>query len=245
MLHHRSTQLSVLLIVLSVLAACGPATPSTVDTTGATRSAAASVTATPSVSLVTAGASPATNTTPAACTAPPAPSAAPNTTTVFVYFPCFTNPQPRLVTAVPRQAPATSDSEVLLEAALRALVQGPTEAERAARFFVTRFSSGGPANVLKTVTLDEAGTATIDFTDFLSRLNNVGTSAGGGVLISQLNSTVFQFSEVQAVIYQSNGSCEAFYAALEDVCMRMTRAEWEAEQAEIERSRTATATTTP
>lgn len=130
-------------------------------------------------------------------------------------------PSPR---ALPRLIPVTRDAQVKLRGTLAALLAGTTEDERRAGFSSWFYTD--TAGMLNNVTLDATGVATVDFADFSGIMNNASTSGGIGGLLTQLGATVFQFPEVNAVIYQFNGSCEAFYNWLQGSRQVETRATW-------------------
>lgn len=120
---------------------------------------------------------------------------------------------------------------VLLEAALRELLQGPSEAERQGG--LSSFFSAETAGLLQGVSLDDDGRATVDFADFSDIIPNASTSFGSTMLLRALNATVFQFPGVQSVEYRFEGSCEAFWNWLQRDCGVVDREEWTAERGEV------------
>lgn len=123
---------------------------------------------------------------------------------VKVYFNCDTagggvapRPVHRIVPKSPR----------VLQAALEALLAGPSASERQASF--SSWFSSDTAGMLRSVTIDD-GHARVDFADLAPVIPNAGTSAGSALLLSQLDATVFQFRTVESVEYRLRGSCEAF-----------------------------------
>jgi spore germination protein GerM len=100
-----------------------------------------------------------------------------------------------------------------LEAAIRQLLQGPAEGERAAGLH--SWFSDTTANALRSVSVDEAGRAIVDFEDLRALIPNASTSAGSGMLLRELNSTVFAVPSVQSVEYRIEGSCEVFWEWLQ------------------------------
>jgi hypothetical protein len=50
----------------------------------------------------------------------------------------------------------------------------------------------------------------VDFHDLRTVIPNASTSAGSGMLLAQLDATVFQFDSVSSVVYRIEGDCEAF-----------------------------------
>lgn len=155
--------------------------------------------------------------------APDAPSPAASVA-VFVYFTDSSQRWPAAPQAVPRQIPAAPTLEQRLGATLESLLEGPTESERQAG--LESWFSGATAGTLQGVTIVEDGTARISFQDLSRIIPNASTSAGSRLLLSQLHATVFQFPEVQAVTYQFNGSCDAFWNWLQAPCRHISREEW-------------------
>ena len=109
-----------------------------------------------------------------------------------------------------------------VEAALAALLRGPTAAERAAG--ATSWFSATTTDALRSVTVDSAGLAVADFADLRQLIPNAGSSAGSAMLLHELNGTVFQFPEVAEVEYRIEGSCAAFWEWLQYDCQRVRRA---------------------
>ena len=111
---------------------------------------------------------------------------------------------------VTRRVPADSAS---LEAALRQLLRGPTPAERAGG--IHSWFSDTTARALRSVQADEAGHAIVDFADLRELIPNASTSAGSGMLLRELNGTVFAVPSVESVEYRIEGSCEDFWEWLQ------------------------------
>jgi spore germination protein GerM len=143
--------------------------------------------------------------------------------TVFVYFTDSNQNVPAGPQPVQRQIRAAT-VEDRLSATLESLLEGPTESERQAG--LDSWFSGATAGMLQEVTIAEDGAASISFRDFSRIIPNASTSAGSGMLLSQLHATVFQFPEVQAVTYQFNGSCDAFWNWLQAACQQVSRDDW-------------------
>ena len=116
------------------------------------------------------------------------------------------------VVRVTRSVPATSG---VLAASLEQLLVGPTEEERA-KGLHSLFPEDA-AGKLRGVTIDEEGHVVVDFAPSVVN-GGAGTSAGSTLLLAQLNATVFQFPTVSSVEYRTDGSCEAFFMAMERVC---------------------------
>jgi hypothetical protein len=129
------------------------------------------------------------------------------------------------VTLLERSVAASLDP---IEAAFRELVAGPT-AEEAARGADTAIFSGETSQAIQSVTLDE-GLLSVDFTDFRQVIANASTSCGSMSLLAQLNTTAFQFEEVERVRYLIDGSCDTFANWLQRECTEYTRAGTETAQ---------------
>lgn len=114
------------------------------------------------------------------------------------------------VVAVSRRAPVGGGG---LEAALRQLVQGPTPGERAAGLH--SWFSDTTADALRSVSLNDEGRAVVDFEDLRHLIPNASTSAGSGMLLRELNGTVFAMPSVRSVEYRIEGSCEQFWEWLQ------------------------------
>lgn len=153
--------------------------------------------------------------------APAVPAAAPNDagtatgppTDVDIFF--TRNEQPAPVT---RRVAATP---IMLDAALAALLEGPTEAERARG--ISSWFSSETAGMLLDVAIDGQGHATVDFADFSTVIPNASTSTGSTLLLAELNQTVFQFHHVRSVEYRFEGDCARFFEWLQRSCERIER----------------------
>ena len=99
----------------------------------------------------------------------------------------------------------------VLHAALGQLLAGPTAAEREAG--ATSWFSDA-TDLFLDVTLDE-GHAVVDLGDLRTVIPNASTSAGSQMLLSQLDATVFQFDNVESVLYRIDGDADAFYQWLQ------------------------------
>ena len=141
---------------------------------------------------------------------------------VQVWFTCagaFDPAQPG-VGQTGRRVDPDATLEERMAAALRGLVAGPTEAERAAG--LTSWFSEATAGALLSVEVED-GLAAIDFADFSAMIPNASTSAGSAMLLSELNTTMFQFSEVDGFLYRFDGDCDAFWNWLQSGCIIQTR----------------------
>lgn len=107
-----------------------------------------------------------------------------------------------------------------IESALRLLVAGPTAEEQATG--AGSFFSTETEETIRSINL-EGGLLTVDFEDLRPVIPNASTSCGHLSLIAQLNSTAFQFEEVDRVTYQIEGSCETFFNWLQTDCQEYTR----------------------
>ncbi len=67
------------------------------------------------------------------------------------------------------------------------------------------------------------GLLIVDLNDVRSLLNNASTSCGSEALLSQLNTTAFQFPEVDRVRYKVEGSCSLFWNWLQRDCSETLR----------------------
>ncbi|HEV2071559.1 MAG TPA: GerMN domain-containing protein [Acidimicrobiales bacterium] len=137
----------------------------------------------------------------------PTTTTAPGQTDVTVFFLAGEELVP-----VTRSVPATSG---VLRASLEQLLNGPTEEERASGLH-SLFPENA-AGKLRDVTIDGEGNVAVDFSPSVVS-GSAGTSTGSTLLLAQLNATVFQFPTVSSVEYRTDGSCEAFFMAMERVC---------------------------
>jgi hypothetical protein len=108
-----------------------------------------------------------------------------------------------------------------LRGSLEALLAGPTAEERAAG--IESWFSEETADALRSVTVDSAGHAIVDFTDLRQAIPNAASSTGSRLLLVELNGTVFQFPEVRSVEYRMEGSCDLFWDWLQYGCQTVRR----------------------
>jgi len=108
-----------------------------------------------------------------------------------------------------------------LEAALGALLEGPTEEER--RSGLESWFSNATAGMLEAAAIDPDGHAVVHFGD-------LRTVTAGGLdameaerLLASLNGTVFQFPEIRSVQYRIGNSCPAFWNWLGQDCKVLRR----------------------
>jgi hypothetical protein len=100
----------------------------------------------------------------------------------------------------------------LLAGAVRALLAGPTRAERARGY--GGWFSAETAGHLRSVRVAR-GVAYIDFGNLAVHIPNASTSCGSTLLFAQLERTATQFSSVDRTIYSFDGSRGAFYGWLQ------------------------------
>ena len=138
----------------------------------------------------------------------------------------FTMAADENMTPVPvaRYVPQTDNPAGLVRTTLEELLKGPTDAEKAAGLI--SWFSGATADAVTGVT-GVGGEYTVDFTGLNMLIPNASTSAGSQMLLSQLNSTIFQFDFVQSAGYTLDGNCTAFWEWLQMGCHTVSRAEWE------------------
>ena len=124
---------------------------------------------------------------------------------------------------VPRRGPGTNCTRVypvkrtvrrpaVLTGAMRALLAGPTTAERARGY--GGWFSGKTADKLRSVHIDR-GVAYIDFYDFRRVIPNASSSCGSALLLAELNTTALQFPSVRRAVYSFNGDRRGFYEWLQ------------------------------
>ena len=101
----------------------------------------------------------------------------------------------------------------VLEGAMRALLAGPTRAER--RRGYGGWFSARTAGYLRSVRIRGAGVAYVDFRNFSKVIPNASASCGSALLLAQLNRTATQFHAVRRAVYSFNGSARAFYEWLQ------------------------------
>lgn len=118
---------------------------------------------------------------------------------------------------VTRSVPSTAG---VMRAAMDQLLAGPTEAEQADGLG-TAFLPGASGK-LGEVKINSDGEAVVDLpSGFFGP--GVGTTTGSSLLLRQLDTTVFQFPTVGSVEYRLDGSCEAFFEALQLLCQVIER----------------------
>ncbi|NNE96493.1 MAG: GerMN domain-containing protein [Acidimicrobiales bacterium] len=191
--------IAIVAVLTLVVASCGSDDVASSSTTTATTAESTTTTTEP------------TSTTTSSTT-----TAAPQAM-VQVYFSSGDGSDCSQVAAFDRAVPADSD---LIAAALNQLVAGPTDDEIATG--VGSFFSAETADVVSSVTLED-GLVLVDFADLRPLMPNASTSCGSMALMSQLNTTLFQFDEIERIIYQIDGSCALFGNWLQTECFSVGR----------------------
>jgi spore germination protein GerM len=134
--------------------------------------------------------------------------ALPGSHTVRVYAPRATGASCTRVFPLKR----TVTSPAVLTGALRALLAGPTAAERAGGY--GGWFSRQTAGHLRSVRVD-AGVAYVDLRNFAGHIPNASSSCGSALLLAQLDRTATQFPTVRHAFYSFEGSQRAFYEWLQ------------------------------
>ena len=185
-----------------VLAACGGDDEDAADTTTTTETTS---TTTTTVSTTTSTSSTTSTTTE------------PQGTTIDVFFGTGDGSDCSQVEAFPRSIDEVADP---VRAALDELVAGPNAAEADAG--ATSFFSADTADaVIATSSTD--GLLVVDFVDLRPIIPNASTSCGSEALLAELQSTVFQFPEVERVRFRIDGSCDDFANWLQRACFDLDR----------------------
>lgn len=107
-----------------------------------------------------------------------------------------------------------------LREALEDLVRGPAEGDAGE---TSSWFSAETADVIRSVAVDSAGHAVVDFRDLRPLIPNASSSAGSAALLNELNATVFQFTGIRSVEYRMDGSCDRFWEWLQYGCQTVTR----------------------
>ena len=108
-----------------------------------------------------------------------------------------------------------------LEAALDALLAGPSPQEREAG--IGSWFSDATAGMLRSASVDDDGHAIVDFDDLRTVIPNAASSTGSRLLLLELNGTVFGVPEIRTVEYRIDGSCGAFWDWLQYGCQTVAR----------------------
>jgi len=134
--------------------------------------------------------------------------ASPRNHTIRVYAPRATTESCTRVFPLKR----TVASPAVLTGALRALLAGPTAAERARGY--GGWFSGQTAGHLRGVRIAR-GVAYVDFRSFARKIPNASSACGSALLLAQLDRTATQFPTVRRAVYSFDGSRRAFYEWLQ------------------------------
>lgn len=138
---------------------------------------------------------------------PASASPAPSEATIVLYFGSAALDPCTDVVPVERVV-----DEATPEAALRALLKGPTSAETAAGY--QSWFSSRTADALASVTVVD-GIARVSFHDLRAIIPNASSSCGSGMLLNELDSTLGQFPELIGARYSIEGDEAAFYEWLQ------------------------------
>ena len=141
---------------------------------------------------------------------------APKTQLVSIYAPRGVTDSCVRVLPLKRRVAAPA----VLRGAMKALLVGPTTAERARGY--GGWFSATTANHLRSVRIVD-GVAYIDFRNLAAHIPNASTSCGSALLLAQLDRTAKQFPTVKRTVYSFNGSRHAFYAWLQRETPRAER----------------------
>lgn len=125
---------------------------------------------------------------------------------------------------VARTVEASDIQAVLVHLTMKELLKGPTDEEKGKG--LTSWFSSATAGAASGV-FGDGDIFTVDFEGLNTLIPNASTSAGSQMLMSQLNSTMFQFDFIQSVGYTLDGNCGAFWEWLQMGCHTISRAEWE------------------
>jgi hypothetical protein len=123
------------------------------------------------------------------------------------------------VTTDTTNAVADPTTEGMLRAAVEQLLRGPSEP----RPDVHSWFSSATTGALRSVSLDSAGHATVDFEDLRVLIPNASSSAGSALLLEELNASVFSVEGVRSVDYLIDGGCERFWEWLQYGCHTIHR----------------------
>jgi AAA ATPase domain/Sporulation and spore germination len=143
-----------------------------------------------------------------------ASAAEPRSRIVSIYAPQGTSQSCARVLPLRR----TVASPAVLTGAMRALLAGPTAAERARGY--GGWFSRKTAGHLRSVRI-AGGVAYVDFRSFAREIPGASSSCGSALLLAQLGRTANQFPTVSHAVYSFDGSRRAFYEWLQrDVAPR-------------------------
>jgi len=117
--------------------------------------------------------------------------------------------------------PSGSRPPADLREAFERLLRGPVAQQQAGEKH--SWFSAETANALRSAAVDSTGNAIVDFHDLRPLIPNASSSAGSASLLDELNSTVFQFTEIRSVEYRMEGSCDLFWEWLQYGCHIVVR----------------------
>ncbi len=140
-------------------------------------------------------------------------------TVLRIYYPCGSSTTPNPDTFVYREVPET---DLVLTKTLEEMVLGPDAAEAELGF--TSFFSEQTTRSFASVRIAN-GRAIVDFTD-LGVIENLAEPPGPDFFLATVGANVFQFDTISAAEYRLGGSCDAFYALLQQECTVVTRQSW-------------------
>jgi hypothetical protein len=128
---------------------------------------------------------------------------------IVVHFPCGV--PGRLEFATTARGGVAQDSPPVdrLGAAIRAVLDGPSELERG--FGMVGVVPPGSASLLAGVELQDDGLALIDFDSGLLEVNNLATSNSTRMFLTAIRETAFELDAVTALELSAGGSCDAFF----------------------------------
>ena len=138
------------------------------------------------------------------------------------------DPGPVTSDSAQARAPAATDTtgevaqpspEGALRAALEQMLRGPGDPQPEEHSWF----SFATADALRSVSVDSAGHATVDFEDLRVLIPNASSSAGSAMLLEELNTTVFSVAGVRSVDYLIEGRCERFWEWLQYSCQTIHR----------------------
>jgi hypothetical protein len=138
-----------------------------------------------------------------------APDRPPPTIGVQIFAPRGApGPSCRRVFPLPREA----RTPAVLTGAMRALLRGPTAAERVQGY--GGWFSAKTAGMLRGARVSN-GVAYVDFRNFSRVIPGASSSCGSAVLLAQLDRTAMYFPTVRRAVYSFDGSVRAFYEWLQ------------------------------
>ena len=145
----------------------------------------------------------------AAATVSAAPHVPDRTIVVKIFAP-HGDPGPSCARVLPLAR--TAQTPAVLTGAMRALLRGPTAAERSRGY--GGWFSAKTAGMLRSVRVANR-VAYVDFRDFSRVIPNASSSCGSALLLAQLDRTAKQFPTVRRTAYSFDGSASAFYEWLQ------------------------------